>query len=33
MATPIEDNQEHVIEEVAREFVDARWRGEEPDVD
>ncbi|MEJ2704214.1 MAG: protein kinase, partial [Sedimentisphaerales bacterium] len=33
MATPVEDNQEHVIGEAAREFVDARWRGEEPDVD
>lgn len=33
MTTPVDDNQERVIEEAAREFVDARWRGEEPDVD
>jgi len=33
MATPVDDNPEKVIEEAAREFVDARWRGEEPDVD
>jgi len=33
MATPVDDHQERVIEEAAREFVDARWRGEEPDVD
>ncbi|MBN2588639.1 MAG: protein kinase [Sedimentisphaerales bacterium] len=33
MTTPIDDNQEQIIEEIAREFVDASWRGEEPDVD
>ena len=33
MARPVDDDREKVIEEAAREFVDARWRGEEPDVD
>jgi len=33
MVIPVDDDREKVIEEAAREFVDARWRGEEPDVD
>ncbi|MHC4681367.1 MAG: protein kinase domain-containing protein, partial [Planctomycetota bacterium] len=33
MAIPVDDHPEHVIEEAAREFVNALWRGEEPDVD
>ena len=33
MAEPVDDNQGRVIEEAAREFVEARWRGEEPDID
>ncbi len=33
MASPVDDSQEKAIDDAAREFVDARWRGEEPDVD
>ncbi|MHC4434439.1 MAG: protein kinase domain-containing protein, partial [Planctomycetota bacterium] len=33
MVVPVDDDREKVIDQAAREFVDARWRGEEPDVD
>jgi len=33
MATPVDDNREDAVEEAVRQFLDARWRGEEPDLD
>jgi len=33
MAGPVGENREDAVEEALRQFVDARWRGEEPDVD
>ncbi|MEE8577459.1 MAG: serine/threonine-protein kinase, partial [candidate division Zixibacteria bacterium] len=33
MAGPVNDKQENVIEEAVRQFVDARWQGQEPDID
>jgi len=33
MATPVDDNREDAVEEAVRQFVDARWRGEEPELD
>ncbi|MHC4518325.1 MAG: serine/threonine-protein kinase, partial [Planctomycetota bacterium] len=33
MATPANDNRQDALEDAVRQFVDARWRGEEPDVD
>ncbi|MCP4259282.1 MAG: protein kinase [Planctomycetes bacterium] len=33
MAGPVDENQENVIEEAARQFVDAKWQGREPDIE
>jgi len=33
MTGPVEDNQEQIIKEAMRRFVDARWQGQEPDID
>jgi len=33
MAGPVNDKQENVIEEAVRQFVDAKWQGQEHDID
>jgi len=33
MTRPVEDNQEGIIKEAVRKFVDARWQDQEPDID
>jgi serine/threonine protein kinase/Tfp pilus assembly protein PilF len=33
MTEPLDDNQVKAIEEAVRKFVEARWRGQEPDVE
>jgi len=33
MAGPVDDNQVNAVEEAVRQFVDARWQGQEPDID
>jgi serine/threonine protein kinase/Tfp pilus assembly protein PilF len=33
MTGSVEDNQQQIIKEAVRRFVDARWQGQEPDVD
>jgi len=33
VAGPVNDKQENVIEEAVQQFVNARWQGQEPDVD
>lgn len=33
MAGPVEDNREQIVKEAVRRFIDARWQGQEPDVD
>ena len=33
MTQPVEDNQEQIIKEAVRRFIDARWQGQEPDID
>ncbi|KPK53324.1 MAG: hypothetical protein AMS22_07545, partial [Thiotrichales bacterium SG8_50] len=33
MTEPLEDNQQQTIKEAVRQFVDARWQGQEPDID
>jgi serine/threonine protein kinase len=33
MAGSVDENQENVIEEAARQFVDAKWQGREPDIE
>ena len=32
MTEPVEDNQQQIIKEAVRRFVDARWQGQEPDI-
>ena len=33
MTEPVDDNQQQTIKEAVRRFVDARWQGQEPDID
>jgi len=33
MTRPVENNQEGIIKEAVRKFVDARWQNQEPDID
>jgi len=33
MTRPVEDNQEDIVKEAVRKFVDARWQDHEPDID
>ncbi|MHC4681483.1 MAG: hypothetical protein ACYTEK_22620, partial [Planctomycetota bacterium] len=33
MTEPVENNQEDIIKEAVRRFVDACWQGQEPDID
>jgi len=33
MTGPVEDNQQQIIKEAVRRFIDARWQGQEPDID